>query len=130
MAVTCLRRLLTRWRCGGCDTWNGRKDKRCIACDSPGSRRETAGSTPARTTHDEAEIRMDTWNGKTLVDRKPTSDVEIHYRIYNQATGELLSFGTNGGPGSLNGIVQEALRVQTENPGVRLYTAQFDGPVY
>jgi len=73
---------------------------------------------------------MDIWKGKPLVDRQPVSDVDLSYRIYNATTGELLSFGTNGGPGSLNGIVQDALRTQAEHPGVRLYIEQFDGPVY
>ncbi|MGW1814119.1 hypothetical protein ACWCQM_11235 [Streptomyces sp. NPDC002125] len=73
---------------------------------------------------------MDTWKGKPLVDRSPVSDIDLHYRIYNATTGQLLSFGTNGGPGSLNGIVQDALRIQAEHPGVRLYAEQFDGPVY
>ncbi|MGP3637937.1 hypothetical protein ACTU45_32215 [Streptomyces sp. 24-1644] len=72
----------------------------------------------------------DTWKGKQLPDRSPVSDVDLHYRIYNARTGELLSFGTNGGPGSLNGIVQDALRTQQENPGVRLHVEQFDGPAY
>ena len=73
---------------------------------------------------------MDTWKGKPLADRTPVSDVDLHYRIYNAATGELLSFGTNGGPGSLNGIVQDALRTMAKHPGIRLYVEQFDGPVY
>ncbi|MCX4429448.1 hypothetical protein [Streptomyces mirabilis] len=72
----------------------------------------------------------DIWKGKTLVDRRPVSDVDLHYRIYNARTGELLSFGSNGGPGSLNGIVQDALRTQQEHPGVRLHVEQFEGPVY
>jgi hypothetical protein len=72
----------------------------------------------------------DIWKGKQLPDRHPVSDVDLHYRIYNAATGELLSFGTNGGPGSLNGIVQDALRTQKENPGVRLHVEQLDGPAY
>lgn len=73
---------------------------------------------------------MDTWKGKALVVRRPVSDVDLHYRIYNDATGELLSFGTNGGPGSLNGVAQDVLRVQAAHPDVRLYVEQFDGPVY
>lgn len=72
----------------------------------------------------------DTWKGKPLFDRVPLSDVDLHFRIYNDATGELLSFGSNGGPGSLNGVVQEVLRVQKEHPEARLYVEQFDGPVY
>ncbi|MFJ2407084.1 hypothetical protein ACIOUE_37955 [Streptomyces xanthochromogenes] len=72
----------------------------------------------------------DTWKGKTLFDRTPMSDVDLHYRIYNAAAGELLSFGSMGGPGSLNGVVQDAFRTQAEYPGVRLYIEQFDGPVY
>jgi hypothetical protein len=27
-----LYRLLANWRCTQCDTWNAKKDKRCIAC--------------------------------------------------------------------------------------------------
>lgn len=73
---------------------------------------------------------MDTWKGKPLPDRTPVHNVDLNYRIYNAATRELLSFGTNGGPGSLNGIVQDALRTQAEHPGTRLYVEQFDGPVY
>jgi hypothetical protein len=73
---------------------------------------------------------MDMWQGKPLADRQPVSDVDLHYRIYSRATGQLLSFGSTGGPGSLNGIVQDALRTQAENPGVRLYVEQFEGPVY
>lgn len=23
---------LAKWRCTRCDTWNGKKDKRCIGC--------------------------------------------------------------------------------------------------
>lgn len=70
------------------------------------------------------------WNGQPLQARNVASDVDLHYRIYNPTTGELLSFGSNGGPGSLNGIVQDALRTQAEHPGVRLYVEQFDGPAY
>lgn len=73
---------------------------------------------------------MDLWKGKRLADRNPVSDIDLNYRIYNDATGELLSFGTNGGPGSLNGVVQDALRIRAQYPGVRLYVEQFDGPVY
>lgn len=72
----------------------------------------------------------DVWKGTQLPDRPVASDVSLHYRIYNAATGELLSFGSNGGPGSLNGIIQDALRTQAEHPGVRLYVQQFDGPAY
>ena len=72
----------------------------------------------------------DVWEGRSLQARSVVSDVDLHYRIYSQATGEVLSFGSNGGPGSLNGIVQDALRTQAEHPGVRLYVEQFDGPAY
>lgn len=72
----------------------------------------------------------DTWKERTLPDRGDVGDADLHYRIYDAATGDLLSFGSNGGPGSLNGIVQDLLRVQTEYPGVRLYVRQVDGPAY
>lgn len=75
-------------------------------------------------------IPTDSWKGKPLVNRTQVSDIDIHYRTYNATTGELLSFGSMGGPGSLGGIVQDVLRTQAENPGVRLRVEQFDGPVY
>lgn len=87
-------------------------------CDATASPRTTATDS------------VDTWKGKALADRAPVSDVDLNYRIYNAATGELLSFGTNGGPGSLNGVVQDVLRTQAAYPGTRLYVEQFDGPVY
>lgn len=86
---------------------------------------EPAPAAPARCTR-----RTDTWQGKPLGDQPVTSNVDLHYRIYNARTGELLSFGTNGGTGSLNGVAQEVLRTQAEHPEVRLYVEQFDGPAH
>ncbi|MFD3516362.1 hypothetical protein [Streptomyces sp. NPDC058657] len=86
---------------------------------------EPVPAAPTRRTR-----RTDTWQGQPLPDRTPTSPDNLHYRIYNAATRELLSFGTNGGPGSLNSVVQDALNVLAEHPGIRLYVEQFDGPAY
>lgn len=72
----------------------------------------------------------DVWKGEALPNRNKVYPEDMSYRIYNARTGELLSFGSNGGPGSLNGVVQDALRVQKENPNVRMYVEQFDGPAY
>lgn len=72
----------------------------------------------------------DVWKGKTLPERNSVAPEDLSYRIYNAATGELLSFGSNGGPGSLNGVVQDAINVLRENPGIRLYVEQYDGPAY
>lgn len=70
--------------------------------------------------------RPDQWEGKPLSLAQPLTDVDLHYRIYDAATGDVLGFGTNGGPGSLNGIVTHALKIQRERPEVRLYVEQFD----
>ena len=72
----------------------------------------------------------DMWNGKRLPDHPIVNDADLHYRVYNARTGELLSFGSVGGPGSLDGIVQDVLRTQTEHPGVQLRVKQFTGPAY
>jgi hypothetical protein len=85
---------------------------------------------PETEKREDGETTMDVWKGKTLVDRNALSDVELHYRIYNAKTGELMSFSSNGGPGSLNGCVQDAINVMRDNPGIRIYVEQFDGPVY
>ncbi len=99
--------MTSTWKCADCDTVNGAADTQCMVCDR----------RPA-----------DTWKGKQLSDALPVTDADLHYRIYNADTGELLSFGSNGGPGSLNSIVQHALRHQAEQPGIRLHVAHLDRP--
>jgi hypothetical protein len=73
---------------------------------------------------------LDVWNGEQLPARTIVTDADLHYRIYDQRTGVLLSFGSNGGPGSLNGIALDVLRIQEEHPMAVLYVEQFDGPAY
>lgn len=75
-------------------------------------------------------MSRDTWNGQSIRDRQDVPDADIHYRIYNARTGELLSFGDVAGPGSLNAVVQDALRTQAENPGANLHVRHIDGPAY
>jgi hypothetical protein len=72
----------------------------------------------------------DRWNGETFPDRRDISDADINYRIYNARTGQLLSFGSTGGPGALNSVARDVLRTQAEHPGVRLHVRHVDGPVY
>jgi hypothetical protein len=71
------------------------------------------------------EQQPDVWKGTTLADVGIVYDADIHYRIYNAATRALLSFGSMGGPGALNAVVRDALRVQAENPDVQLYVQHF-----
>jgi hypothetical protein len=72
----------------------------------------------------------DIWRGKRLKDRRDVTDADINYRVCDARTGELLSFGSAGGPGALNSVVQDVLRTQAEHPGVRLHVRHLDGPVY
>lgn len=72
----------------------------------------------------------DVWKGKQLPSRGVVDEAEAHYRIYNAATGELLSFGSGAGPGTLNTIVQDALKLRADHPDVRLHVSRVDGPAY
>lgn len=69
---------------------------------------------------------IDTWNGKPLPTREPVQ-TDIHYRIYHALTGELLAFGSTN---TLDVVVRDVMRTQTENPGVPLATVQADGPAW
>ncbi|WP_280407496.1 hypothetical protein [Nocardia brasiliensis] len=68
----------------------------------------------------------DIWNGKTLPVRNLINN-EIHYRIYDSATGALLSFGTTN---LLDVVLGDAMTVQADHPGVRLFVAQVDGAAW
>ncbi|MFG3072151.1 hypothetical protein [[Kitasatospora] papulosa] len=74
------------------------------------------------TEHTEA----DQWQGKPLSIAQPVTDADLHYRIYDRDTGDVLGFGTNGGPASLDAIVRHAFEVQAEHPQARLYVEQMD----
>jgi hypothetical protein len=68
----------------------------------------------------------DIWNGKPL----PERDLEyttIHYRLYDDRTGQLLSFNSTN---SVDAIVTDVLRTQKENPDARLRAIEYDGPAY
>lgn len=68
----------------------------------------------------------DTWNGKQLPDRGQKF-TDIHYRLYDARTGNLLSFNTTN---SIDCIVTDILRTQQENPDARLRAVEYDGPAY
>lgn len=68
----------------------------------------------------------DIWNGKPLPDRRPIND-DIHYRLYDQRTGVLLSFGTTN---SFDAVVTDILRTQQEHPTTRIVGRRVDGPAY
>ena len=71
----------------------------------------------------------DTWQGKTLTDAEATHP-DIHYRIHDVNTGELLGFGSPGGDGALNAAVRHFQDVQAENPGRRLIIRTYGEPAY
>lgn len=72
----------------------------------------------------------DVLQGKRLPARGVVNDADLHYRVYDAASGELLSFGSMAGPGALDGVARDVLRTQAENPGARLRVVQADGPAY
>lgn len=69
---------------------------------------------------------VDTWKGTQLPERTAVY-ADIHYRIYNAVTSELLSFGTTN---TLDAVTSDTLRTQAENPTVRLFVAQVDGAAW
>ncbi|MEV0556186.1 hypothetical protein AB0I27_22390 [Streptomyces sp. NPDC050597] len=71
-------------------------------------------------------MSQDTWNGKTLPVRGRTF-TEIHYRLYDRRTGELLSFNSTN---SIDGLVTDVLRTQQENPAAQIFAVEYDGPAY
>ncbi|WP_067574448.1 hypothetical protein [Nocardia acidivorans] len=68
----------------------------------------------------------DVWQGKILADRAPVQ-ADIHYRIYDALTGDLLSFGSTN---TLDVVATDVLRTQTEHPGIALHTIRTDGPAW
>ncbi|MEV6319131.1 MULTISPECIES: hypothetical protein [unclassified Streptomyces] len=68
----------------------------------------------------------DTWNGVPLAEVKPISQ-DIHYRIHDADTGELMGFGTGRG-GSLGAVVAHCRRVEDACPGRHLVIRAYDGP--
>lgn len=68
----------------------------------------------------------DVWNGKRLPDRG-REFTEIHYRLYDRRTGQMLSFNSTN---SIDSIVTDVLRTQQENPTAQLYAVEYDGPAY
>ncbi|CAM2813887.1 hypothetical protein ACH4LN_32240 [Streptomyces albus] len=68
----------------------------------------------------------ETWNGEPLADAKPTSQ-DIHYRIHDADTGQLLGFGTGRG-GSLGAVVAHCRRVEDAYPERHLVVRTYDGP--
>ncbi|OMI34398.1 pRL-18 [Streptomyces sparsogenes DSM 40356] len=66
------------------------------------------------------------WKGKLLPERRPVHE-EIHYRLYDGRTGQLLSFSSTN---SFNAIVADILATQREHPNARIVGAQVNGPAY
>ena len=68
----------------------------------------------------------DTWQGRPIPNRQPIN-VDIHYRIHDARTGELLSFNSTN---VLDGLRTDLARTQQEHPDARLVVTQYDGPAY
>ncbi|MEU1071910.1 MULTISPECIES: hypothetical protein [unclassified Streptomyces] len=66
----------------------------------------------------------DMWNGKPLP-KRGREYTEIHYRLYDRRTGKLLSFNSTN---SIDSIVTDVLRTQSENPTAKIYAVEYDGP--
>ncbi len=68
----------------------------------------------------------DIWNGKPLPDRG-REFTNIHYRLYDQRTGALLSFNSTN---SIDSLVTDVLRTRAENPTARIVAVEYDGPAW
>jgi len=66
----------------------------------------------------------DMWQGQALRDRRVTH-TNIHYRLYDRRTGQLLSFNSTN---SIDALVTDVLRTQAEHPNARIYAVEYDGP--
>ncbi|MFF3928241.1 hypothetical protein [Streptomyces hirsutus] len=70
----------------------------------------------------------DVWNGQPLPERRPINRPlagEIHYRLYDQRTGRLLSFNSTN---SLASLVADIATTAREHPDARINAVQYDGP--
>ena len=70
----------------------------------------------------------DSWNGQPLSDRKRINrplPEQIHYRLYDQRTRQLLSFNSTN---SLASLAADIASTQLEHPTARIDIAQYDGP--
>lgn len=73
----------------------------------------------------------DTWQGKELTGSPILGFLNVHYRIHDVDTGELLGFGTSGGDGgALMSVVQHYSEVQEKNQGRRIVIRAYEEPAY
>ena len=66
----------------------------------------------------------DSWQGEPLTVASPLKE-DIHYRVHDVNTGELLGFGT-GRKGSLGAVVDHCAQIQAAHPGRHLVIRQYD----
>ena len=66
----------------------------------------------------------DVWNGEPLADANVVKD-DIHYRVHDADTGELLGFGTARG-GSLAALAAHSRLIEGAHPGRHLVIRQYD----
>lgn len=73
----------------------------------------------------------DAWQGEPLAAAAPLQE-DIHYRVHDADTGELLGFGT-GRKGALGAVVAHCARIQEAHCGRHLVIRQYDqaaGPAF
>ncbi|TGB06552.1 hypothetical protein [Streptomyces sp. MZ04] len=68
----------------------------------------------------------DIWNGKPLPERNVTH-TNINYRLYDRRTGTLLSINSTN---SLDCVVTDVLRTQSEHPDAQIFAVEYDGPAW
>ncbi|MDX3232517.1 hypothetical protein [Streptomyces sp. ME19-01-6] len=72
----------------------------------------------------------DRWNGQELPERKPLQQPlaeQIHYRLYDRRTRQLLSFNSTN---SFSSLVEDIASTQREHPNARIFGVRYDGPAY
>lgn len=72
------------------------------------------------------EPAPDVWDGKALPNRNRVME-DIHYRIYNGRTGELITFGTSN---SLQVVCDIFAEEKANHPDTWLAIRWLDGPSY
>lgn len=80
----------------------------------------------SRLTPQPGNPQPDTWKGKPLPERN-RAFTQLHYRLYDRRTGNLLSFGSTN---SLTNIGADILRTQQDHPNAQVYAVEYDGPAY
>ncbi|NGN63142.1 hypothetical protein G5C51_04370 [Streptomyces sp. A7024] len=68
----------------------------------------------------------DMYNGRPLPERSPVLE-DIHYRLYDQRTGAVLSINTTN---CLDVLVKDVIDTCARHPEAELVAVQYDGPAW